>query len=240
MSVSKQPERPILSYRLRAGRTTRAQARALKTLWPRFGWVPTPESPFSNAELFGNDHPLFLEIGFGDGESLLAMAQDHPERNYLGAEVHRPGVGHLLLRLEAESVANVRIICRDAIAVLQDHIAPASLAGICLFFPDPWPKKRHRKRRIVRPETLELMASRLAAAGLFCAATDWLPYAEQMMETLSGAPQTWENLSGPGQFAPRPAERPLTKFERRGKRLGHPVRDLVFRRRPSGPQDESE
>jgi len=215
---------------LRAGRLTKAQGRAFDDLWPRFGvfWEPGP--PLDLASLFGNPNPVYLDIGFGDGEALAEMAARHPERNYLGVEVHRPGVGHLLLAIEGRGLANVRICCRDAVELLAQGLAPASLAGVYLFFPDPWPKKRHHKRRILTAERLALFARVLVPGGVFHAATDWEPYARAMLALLTAAADRFENAAGPGNFCARPQERPTTRFERRGIRLGHPVFDLVFRR----------
>ncbi len=175
--------------------------------------------------------PVVLEIGFGNGDSLAEMAEQDPGRNWLGIEVHRPGVGHLLLEIERRAIPNLRVIRHDAVEVLARGIPPASLDAVQLFFPDPWPKRRHHKRRILSAELVTLLARTLRPGGVFHAATDWEPYAEQMLETLEAASDLFENLSGQGRFAPRPASRPLTKFEQRGERLGHRVRDLVFQRR---------
>lgn len=228
--TAKAPRREIRSYVLREGRLTRAQERAFATLWPRFGVAWQPEHRLDLAALFGNDRAVCLEIGFGNGETLAALAEREPERNFLGIEVHRPGIGHLLLELERRQLDNVRVIRGDAVAFLAQGLPSASLACVLLFFPDPWPKTRHHKRRILNEPFIAELARVIAPGGLFHAATDWEPYAEQMLATLSAT--AWlENLAGPGRYAPRPAERPLTRFERRGQRLGHPVRDLLFRRR---------
>lgn len=226
------PHRPIRSYVLREGRLTAGQERAFAELWPRYG-VEYTGVPLELPALFGNDHPVWLEIGFGNGDSLAALAERHPERNYLGVEVHRPGVGHLLLQLEARGLTNVRVLRHDAVEVLGHSLAPASLAGAFLFFPDPWHKRRHHKRRILQPEVVALLAAAIRPGGLFRAATDWEDYARHMLAILEAAPQ-FENAAGPGAFAPRPEERPLTRFEQRGRRLGHGVWDLLFRRR-QGP-----
>lgn len=223
--------RPVRSFVLREGRLTTAQARAFDTLWPRYGLGWKPEQPLDFPVLFGNDHPVVLEIGFGNGEALLHMASRHPEWNYLGLEVHRPGIGHLLLALERAELQNVRVMREDATALLARGLAPASLAGVCLFFPDPWPKKRHHKRRIVQPAFVDDLARVLKSGGFFHAATDWAPYAEWMLEHLGAAANQFENLSPSGDFIPRPDDRPPTRFERRGERLGQPARDLLFRRR---------
>jgi tRNA (guanine-N7-)-methyltransferase len=219
--------RRIRSYVRRAGRLTRAQARALAQLWPAFG-LDTGSAPLDLAAAFGRDAPRILEIGFGDGECLAELAARHPDRDYLGIEVHEPGVGHLLLRLEKNATGNVRVIARDATEVLP-LIPPRALHGVHLFFPDPWPKKRHHKRRIVQPEFLEAVGRVVAPGGYLHMATDWEPYAEHMLAVGNAAPG-WHNVSPDDGFVARPDTRPETKFERRGQRLGHAVRDLVFRR----------
>lgn len=223
--------RSIRSFVVRAGRMTAAQERAWTDLWPRYG-VETGDAPLDLHALFGRAAPLTLEIGFGNGESLVTLAAAHPERDHLGIEVHRPGVGHLMLRAEELALTNVRAVCRDAVEVLQHCIAPGSLDEVLLYFPDPWPKKRHHKRRIVQPEFVALVASRLREGGTFRMATDWEPYAAHMLEVASGSAQL-RNASTDGRFVPRPESRPLTRFERRGQRLGHDVWDLAFTRRPT-------
>jgi tRNA (guanine-N7-)-methyltransferase len=175
--------------------------------------------------------PVYLEIGFGNGETLAQMAEAHPERGYLGVEVHRPGVGHLLLELERRGLSNVRVLRQDAVELLTVGLPPASLDGIYLFFPDPWPKQRHHKRRILSAEFVALLAGVIRTGGVFHAATDWAPYAEQMLRVLNQAGGTFANTNPASGYSPRPEDRPLTKFERRGQRLGHDVHDLVFRRR---------
>jgi tRNA (guanine-N7-)-methyltransferase len=214
---------------LRAGRLTAGQERAFTELWPRFG-IDYTGAPLDLSVLFGNDQPVWLEIGFGNGEGLAALAARHPDRNYLGVEVHQPGVGHLLLQLDALGLGNVRVLRHDAVEVLGQALAPAALAGALLFFPDPWHKRRHHKRRILQASFVDLLARAIRPGGLFHAATDWEDYAQQMLAVLEASP-AFENLAGPGAFSPRPKERPLTRFEQRGHRLGHGVRDLVFRRR---------
>jgi tRNA (guanine-N7-)-methyltransferase len=214
---------------LRAGRLTAGQERAFSELWPRFG-IEYSGAPLDLSVLFGNDRPVWLEIGFGNGEGLAALAERHPDRNYLGIEVHQPGVGHLLLRLDALGLGNVRVLRHDAVEVLSHALAPASLAGALLFFPDPWHKRRHHKRRILQASFVDLLARAIRPGGLFHAATDWEDYAQQMLAVLEASP-AFENFAGPGAFSPRPEERPLTRFEQRGQRLGHGVWDLVFRRR---------
>jgi len=224
------PHRRIRSFVLREGRLTAGQQRAFETLWPQWGLAFQP-TPLDLAAVFGNDHPVFLEIGFGNGESLAEMAHHHPERNYLGVEVHRPGVGHLLLKLEEYGCRNVRVIRHDAVEVMRQMLAPASLQGVYLFFPDPWHKKRHHKRRILQPALLDTLARVLRPGGFLHAATDWQDYAEHMLAVLSADHGRFENQAGSGNYTPRPAERPLTKFEQRGRRLGHGVWDLIFIRR---------
>jgi len=231
LDASIKSRRPIRSFVLRQGRLTSAQERAFQDLWPRYGFDWTPGAPIGLAELFGNERPVVLEIGFGNGDSLAEMAERDPHRNWLGIEVHGPGVGHLLLEIERRGLANVRLIRHDAVEVLSQGIAPGALAGVQLFFPDPWPKRRHHKRRILTPELVDLLARAIRPDGIFHAATDWEPYAEQMLEILESCSGTFENLAGRGGFSARPATRPLTRFEARGEHLGHRVRDLLFRRR---------
>jgi tRNA (guanine-N7-)-methyltransferase len=211
----------------RAGRITAAQQRALAELWPKYGVAFTP-TPLERRMLFGRDAPCTLEIGFGNGENLVALAIAQPQRDFLGIEVHRPGVGRLLLALEARAVPNVRLICHDAVEVLGQQIPPQSLDEILLLFPDPWPKKRHHKRRLIQLPFAQLLESRLAHGGVLRVATDWQPYALEILETL-GAVVGFTNLAADGGFVTRPTERAPTRFERRGERLGHEVWDLAFR-----------
>ncbi len=225
------PQRRIRSFVLREGRLTPGQQRAFDTLWPRWG-IDFQRHPLDLPATFGNDNPVYLEIGFGNGESLVEMAHSHPDLNYLGVEVHRPGVGHLLLKLEEFACGNVRIIRHDAVEVMQHMLQARSLSGVYLFFPDPWHKKRHHKRRILQPAFVDKLARVIRPGGLFHAATDWQDYAEHMLNILDADRRHFENAAGPGRFSARPAYRPLTKFERRGQRLGHGVWDLVFTRRP--------
>jgi len=214
-------KREIRSYVLRQGRTTPSQQRALEELLPRFG-IPFSEALLEPQAVFGRRAPLVLEIGSGMGETTAAIAQAHPEIDYLAIEVHGPGVGGLLKRIEALGLKNLRVIRHDAVAVLAHMIPDRSLAGLHLFFPDPWPKKRHHKRRLVQPPFAALAARKLAPGGYFHAATDWPEYAEQIESVFSlNALFTREE----------PKQRPVTKFERRGRGLGHPVRDLLFLRR---------
>lgn len=228
MNLPSSLHRPIRSFVRREGRYTAAQRRAVEALLPRYG-VPAGEGLLDLVQLFGRAAPLHLEIGFGNGDALAAMAAAHPESNYLGIEVHRPGVGTLLRRLEAEGLGNVRVAGTDAVQFIGERLPDASLDAVYLFFPDPWPKTRHHKRRIVQPAFVALLRRKLRRGGVFRLATDWGEYAQWMLSVLSAA-DGFENLAGPGQFAPRPEARPLTRFERRGRRLGHEVWDLVFRR----------
>jgi len=220
----------IRSFVLRTGRMTVAQSRALEELWPTYGIEPTG-SPLDLDAAFGRRAPRTLEIGFGDGELLVALAAAHPERDYLGLEVHTPGVGHCLLRAAELALANLRVIRHDAVEVLRDGIAPDSLDEVLIFFADPWPKKRHHKRRIVQTAFADLVASRLSDGGILRLATDWEPYAEWMRDVLDPHP-LFTNSAGSHGYVPRPAARPVTKFERRGTRLGHVVRDLEYVRKP--------
>lgn len=221
--------RAIRSFVVRAGRMTGAQERAWKELWPTHG-VENGDDSLDLDAVFGRHAPVTLEIGFGNGESLVALALGNPERDYLGCEVHPPGVGHLLLRCEAEKLQNVRVVCEDAVPVLQHRLPDASVDELLLYFPDPWPKKRHHKRRIVQPEFIALVARKLKPGGVLRMATDWQPYAEHMLAT-TGACAALQNESATGEYVDRPDSRPVTRFERRGQRLGHGVWDLAFRKR---------
>jgi tRNA (guanine-N7-)-methyltransferase len=218
--------RSIRSFVVRAGRMGTGQTRALAELGPRFVLPYTPAALDARAA-FGRDAPLVLEIGFGMGDATAAIAAAAPEKDFLGIEVHPPGVGALLKRIGDVGLTNIRIVQHDAVEVLQHMIAPGSLAGIHVFFPDPWHKKRHHKRRLIQPAFVHELALRLAPRGILHCATDWEPYAEQMLEVLSGEPLLANTAA---DYAPRPAYRPLTKFEQRGVKLGHGVWDLVFRR----------
>jgi tRNA (guanine-N7-)-methyltransferase len=221
--------RPIRSFVMRTGRMTAGQTRALEELWPRYGVEYSPQVLSLDA-LFGRAAPRTLEIGFGNGEHLAALATAHPERDYLGIEVHRPGVGHLLMLAATNNLANVRTSTHDAVEVLRDQIAPASLDEVLVLFPDPWHKKRHHKRRLIQPPFVALIASRLRKGGVLRLATDWEEYAVQMLEVLSRASVLFTNLSPSGDWMPRPEERAPTRFEKRGARLGHGVWDLAFAR----------
>ncbi len=222
--------RTIKSFVLREGRLTAGQQRALDELMPRFG-LPEGDSLLSFTEMFGNEHPITLEIGFGNGESLASMAEAAPELNFIGVEVHRPGVGHLLHLIEQKGLSNVRVANADAVELLKQRIPAASLARLLLFFADPWHKSRHHKRRIVQTGFADLVASRLQPGGLWHLATDWENYAEHMRAVLEAHP-AFVNAVAPNACTPeRPAWRPETKFERRGQRLGHGVWDMLYLRR---------
>jgi tRNA (guanine-N7-)-methyltransferase len=220
------PRRPVRSYVLRAGRMGSGQVRALAELAPRFV-LPFADAPLDPEPVFGRRAPLIVEIGFGMGQATAAIAAARPGDDFLGIEVHEPGVGALLQRIDEQRLPNLRIVQHDAVAVLESMIVPGSLAGVHVYFPDPWPKKRHWKRRLIQPPFVALLASRLTPGGLLHCATDWQPYAEQMLEVLSAEPLLANTADG---YAPRPAWRPETKFERRGLALGHGVWDLLFRR----------
>ena len=219
--------RAVRSYVLRQGRMSEAQHRAVDVLYPQFGLAWTGQ-PLEAARIFGRSAPLVLEIGSGMGETTAAIAAAQPHTDFIAVEVHLPGVGALLKRIGEQGLANLRVIRHDAVEVLQRMIAPNSLAGIHIYFPDPWPKKRHHKRRLVQPPLVALAASRLAPGGYLHLATDWVPYAEHMLEVVSAEPLLANTAAG---YAPRPAHRPQTKFETRGLKLGHEVRDLLLRRR---------
>jgi tRNA (guanine-N7-)-methyltransferase len=219
--------REIRSYVLRQGRTTPAQKRALEELFPRFG-IPFTENHIKKSEIFRRDAPLILEIGSGMGETTAEIAKAHPEADFIAVEVHGPGVGSLLNRIAALELGNLKVVRHDAVEVLQHMIPDATLAALHIFFPDPWPKKRHHKRRLVQPAFAALAARKLAPGAVLHAATDWPDYAEHMDAVLSNEPLLERVARG---FA----ERPTTKFEARGKRLGNPIRDLYFRRRGTAP-----
>jgi len=226
METPKHP-RIVRSFVRREGRLTQGQQRALDEYMPRFGLQPAGRLDLGQA--FGRDAPCHLEIGFGNGASLLAMAQAHPENDYLGIEVHRPGVGNLLLQVEKLGLTNIRVMCMDAVEVVRDHLADACLDAVYIFFPDPWHKTRHRKRRLVQPEFVALLRQRLKPGGLLHMATDWEDYARHMLAVMQQA-EGFTNLAADGRYCERPAYRLLTKFEQRGLRLGHGVWDLLFRK----------
>ena len=220
--------RRVRSFVTRSGRETAGQQRALTQLWPKYG-VEFSSMQLDLPVLFGRTAPHMVEIGFGAGEALLEFAAAHPETNCIGIEVHRPGVGHLLLGAEAASLRNLRVICHDAVEVVQQQLAPASIALVHIFFPDPWPKKRHHKRRLIQPPFVDLLAKVIAPGGTLRLATDWEPYALHMRDVIDASP-AFANVAADAGFVVRSADRPLTRFERRGQRLGHDVWDLEYRR----------
>jgi tRNA (guanine-N7-)-methyltransferase len=219
--------RPIRSFVLRAGRMGPGQQRALDELGPRFV-LPYRAEPLDLVATFGRDAPTVLEIGFGMGDATAQIAAALPGTDFIGIEVHAPGVGALLKRIGELGLSNLRLVQHDAVEVLEHMIAPASLAGVHIYFPDPWHKKRHHKRRLIQPGWVRQLSTRLSPGGYLHCATDWLPYAEQMLEGLGGEPGL---VNSAETYAPRPAWRPLTKFEQRGLKLGHGVSDLLFTRR---------
>lgn len=220
--------RSVRSFVIRGGRQTVAQQRAMDELWPHYG-VEFSAQPADLAQMFGRQAPRMLEIGFGAGEALLAFTQAHPELDCIGVEVHKPGVGHLLLGAQTAGLKNLRVICHDAVEVLQQQLAPGSIQLIHIFFPDPWHKKRHHKRRLIQPEFVAVLAQVLAVGGTLRLATDWEHYALQMREVIDASPSFANDAAETG-FVARSEERPLTRFERRGHRLGHGVWDLSYTR----------
>ncbi|EIB97050.1 tRNA (guanosine(46)-N7)-methyltransferase TrmB [Pantoea anthophila] len=222
------PLRRIRSFVRRQGRLTKGQQQALDTLWPVMGVEYQPE-PVDLVALFGREAPVTLEIGFGMGASLVTMAQNTPHQNFLGIEVHAPGVGACLAAAKEADVQNLRVMCHDAVEVLEKMIPDNSLRMVQLFFPDPWHKARHNKRRIVQVPFAELVMRKLKLGGVFHMATDWEAYAEHMLEVMNSI-DGYRNQSEQQNYVPRPETRPLTKFEQRGQRLGHGVWDLMFER----------
>jgi len=219
--------RTVRSFVTRAGRLTDAQQRALVELWPKYG-VAFDGRLLDMDVLFGRRAARVVEIGFGNGDHLASLARSRPERDYLGIEVHRPGVGRLLLAIDELGLKNLRIVCHDAVAVLEEQIPPRSLDEVLFLFPDPWPKKRHHKRRLIQSAFVAMLAERLKSGGMLRLATDWQPYAEQMLEVLEAVPHL-ANVAASARFMPRPTERERTRFEARGERLGHKGWDLAFR-----------
>jgi tRNA (guanine-N7-)-methyltransferase len=217
----------VRSFVRREGRLTPGQQKALDEFWPRYG-LPATEQ-FDPVAAFGRQAPLTLEIGFGDGASLAAMAAQDPDSDFIGIEVHRPGVGRLLKSIDAQQLPNIRLFCADAVEILNRCIDDHSLDRVLLLFADPWPKTKHHKRRIVQPAFVSLLADKLKGGGLLHMATDWQAYAGHMLDVLE-ASTAFRNTAGAGCYAPRPAYRPVTKFELRGQRLGHGVWDLLYRR----------
>ena len=222
------PPRRIRSFVLRQGRITDAQQRAFSAHWPRFG-LDFAGQPRDLAAVFGNTAPVALKIGFGNGEQLVWGAQQEPQRNFIGIEVHRPGVGRALNALAAAAADNVRVCHHDAVEVLQQEIAPASLDQVRIYFPDPWHKKKHNKRRLVQAPLVQLLATRVRPGGILHMATDWADYAEQMLAVVDADP-AWRNQAGSGNYSARPAWRTQTHFELRGLKLGHGVWDLLYQR----------
>ena len=228
MTEEQAPRRRIRSFVRREGRMTVAQREALDTLWSGRG-LEIGDSALDLPALFPGCDSLTLEIGFGMGQTLVELAAREPRTGFVGIEVHRPGVGKLLALAEQHQLRNLRVFCADAVDVLQRAVPDSALDRVLLFFPDPWPKKRHHKRRLVQPGFVALVRSRLREGGLFHLATDWEPYAQSMLEVMEAAPG-WRNRAGSGNFSPRPDTRPLTRFEARGQRLGHGVWDLLYER----------
>lgn len=218
--------RTVKSFVLRAGRVTEGQQKALDDVWPQMG-LELSQGLLDLDVVFGREAPVVLEIGFGMGDSLVEMANDQPEKNYIGIEVHRAGVGRLLSNADKQGLTNIRVFCHDAIDILAQCIPDGSLDCIQLFFPDPWHKKRHHKRRIVQSEFAQTLRKKLKVGGVFHMATDWENYAEHMMEVMS-AEEGYANVAGEGVYSPQPKWRPVTKFQKRGERLGHGVWDLMF------------
>ncbi|MGW4274611.1 tRNA (guanosine(46)-N7)-methyltransferase TrmB [Streptomyces seoulensis] len=228
-------ERRIRSFQPRRSRVTTGQAEALQRLWSRWGMDIDGQRVLDLAELFGDGRPVVLEIGFGMGEATAKMAAADPDTGILAVDVHTPGQGNLLALAERTGLGNVRVANGDAIILLREMLTPDSLDGLRVYFPDPWPKKRHHKRRLIQPEFLTLAAARLRPGAIVHCATDWEPYAEQMLDVLTAHP-AFENTRADGGFAPRPDFRPLTRFEGQGLEKGHVVNDLLFRRVPHDEQ----
>lgn len=220
--------RRIRSFVLREGRLTKGQQHALENFWSDYG-IDYQNAPLDLNQVFGRQAPRVLEIGFGMGKSLVAMAKTAPEHDFIGIEVHRPGVGACLSEAEANQVTNLKVFEHDAVEVLDHMIPEQSLDTVQLFFPDPWHKKRHHKRRIVQPDFVQALRTKLKIGGVFHMATDWQHYAEHMLEVMLAA-EGFENLSSTNDYVERPEHRPLTKFEQRGQKLGHGVWDLMFKR----------
>jgi tRNA (guanine-N7-)-methyltransferase len=225
--ITNRPARIIRSYVRREGRITAAQQRALQDLWPRYGLEAN--APLEMAAIYGRHAPCTLEIGFGNGDALLSMAEQQPGCNFIGIEVHRPGVGRLLQQLHERQLGNVRIMREDAVQILNTCFVNNTLDRVLLFFPDPWHKKRHHKRRIVQPGFVELLSRKLRPGGSLHMATDWEDYAIHMLAVM-GQSAAFRNTAADGNYAPRPDYRPVTKFEQRGQRLGHGVWDLLYER----------
>jgi len=219
--------RPIRSFVLRQGRISNAQRHAYEILLPQYG-IPFEDNLINLDQIFGRSSPKFLEIGFGMGETTVSIAQMHLQNDYLAIDVHTPGVGSLLKQIGETGLSNLRIIQHDAVEVLKCMLTPECLDGTHIFFPDPWPKARHHKRRLIQPQFITLLSERLKHGGYLHVATDWEEYAQQILQVLSSEPQLINTVT---DYAPRPAYRPLTKFEQRGLKLGHGVWDLVFQKK---------
>jgi tRNA (guanine-N7-)-methyltransferase len=219
-------KRSIRTFVMRTGRITPSQQKALQTLWPQYGLEANGE-PLDFPQIFGRSAPVTLEIGFGMGDTLVSMARQAPERDFVGVEVHLPGVGRTLAQIAEQGLTNLRIMREDALDILRQQIPDASLDRIQVFFPDPWHKKKHHKRRLIQPDNIALFAQKQAAGGWLHLATDWQPYAEQMIEVMT---QRTDYSKVPGFDTSRPEFRPETRFEQRGHRLGHPVADLIYER----------
>ena len=226
-SASAASGRAIRSYVRRAGRLTNAQRSAVEQHWPAFGLVP--QGSLDLDAVFGRAAARYLEIGFGMGDALLEMAACNPEFDYLGVDVHEPGIGRVLRGLSEQALGNVKVIRGDAVQVLREHVPDASLTGVLVYFPDPWPKKRHHKRRLIQQTFVQLLSAKLACGGQLHLATDWEDYASHMLQVVDAEPLL-HNLAGDGHYSRRPDARPMTKFEARGTRLGHGVWDLMFER----------
>ena len=226
--MTEKHKRPIRSFVLRGGRLTAAQQLALDELWPHYG-IEQRETLLDFEDYFEHPAEVIVEIGFGNGESTWRMAQQDPDTNFIGVEVHQPGVGHLLMALDANNIENLRIAREDAVPFLQQRIPQGSLAGIRIYFPDPWPKKRHHKRRIIQPDFVSVLARCMEKGGILHLATDWQPYADHMLEVMQTSPD-FSNLSATEDYCKKPSWRPHTKYEQRGERLGHVVRDMLFER----------
>ncbi|MSQ45173.1 MAG: tRNA (guanosine(46)-N7)-methyltransferase TrmB [Nitrosomonadaceae bacterium] len=219
--------RPIRSFVLRQGRVSNAQRHAYEILLPQYG-IPFEDNLINLDQVFGRSSPKFVEIGFGMGETTVSIAQMHLQNDYLAIDVHTPGVGSLLKQIGETGLSNLRIIQHDAVEVLKCMLPPKCLDGTHIFFPDPWPKGRHHKRRLIQPQFITLLSERLKHGGYLHVATDWEEYAQQILQVLSSEPQLINTVT---DYAPRPAYRPLTKFEQRGLKLGHGVWDLVFQKK---------
>jgi tRNA (guanine-N7-)-methyltransferase len=225
----KTPRREIKSFVLRQGRLTTAQQNALENHWQEYG-IDFSGQQLDFDTLFGNDNEVFVEIGFGNGESLLQQAINQPQYNFIGIEVHGPGVGHLIHEAQSRDVHNIKVIRHDAVEVLEQQIPDCSIKQLQLFFPDPWHKKRHHKRRIIKPAFIQLVQRKLKTGGVFHMATDWQHYAEQMLDEMDRT-ESFRNISGKGNYSKTQGARCETKFERRGIRLGHGVWDLIYEKK---------